>query len=115
MLAFDNRGADRTEKPDMPYTIDMMAADTDGLMRALAIERANILGISLGGRIALALTLTHPARVARLVLVSTSARTLPRRLRFRLLGLLSSAPLFRGEVPAAALRVHPAARRVNRV
>lgn len=99
----------------MPYTIDMMAADTDGLMRALAIERANILGISLGGRIALALTLTHPARVARLVLVSTSARTLPRRLRFRLLGLLSSAPLFRGEVPAAALRVHPAARRVNRV
>ena len=64
VLAFDNRGAGRSDKPDQPYTIDQMAGDTEGLMRALGIERAHVLGISLGGRIALALALAHPERVA---------------------------------------------------
>ena len=99
VLAFDNRGAGRTDKPDAPYSIAMMADDTAGLMSALGIERANILGISLGGRIALTLALQHPERVEKLILVSTSARVLPRGWRFRILGLLSSAPLLRGKYP----------------
>jgi pimeloyl-ACP methyl ester carboxylesterase len=70
---FDNRGTGRTAQPDSPYSIEMMARDTVALMDALSIARADILGISMGGRIALELTLTHPARVRRLVLVSTSA------------------------------------------
>src|SRR2546421_5543706 len=74
VLAFDNRGAGRTDKPDIPYSIEMMAQDTEELMNALAIERASILGISMGGRIALALALRHPERVEKLILVSTSAR-----------------------------------------
>lgn len=99
VLAFDNRGAGRTDKPDIPYSIEMMADDTAGLMDALGIDRANVLGISMGGRIALALTLSHPERVGKLVLVSTSARVLPRTVRFRVLGLLSSAPILRGKYP----------------
>src|SRR5213076_2382080 len=51
----------------------MMARDTVALMDALSNEHADILGISMGGRIALELTLTHPSRLRRLVLVSTSA------------------------------------------
>src|SRR6266700_2919026 len=53
VLAFDNRGAGRTDKPDVPYSIEMMADDTAELMKALAIERASLLGISMGGKIAL--------------------------------------------------------------
>src|SRR5689334_6948062 len=78
VLAFDNRGAGRTDKPDIPYTIEMMANDTIGLMDAVGIERAHVLGISMGGRIALQTALAHPERVEKLALVSTSARVLPR-------------------------------------
>src|SRR6266567_1513059 len=70
VLAFDNRGAGRTDKPDAHYSIEMMANDTVGLMQTLGIEQAHVLGISMGGRIALALALQHPKRVKKLVLVS---------------------------------------------
>lgn len=73
VVAFDNRGAGRTGKPDAPCTIGLMAADTAALMDALSPERVSVLGISMGGRIALELALSHPDRVGRLVLVSTSA------------------------------------------
>src|SRR5579864_6355187 len=66
VLAFDNRGAGRTDKPDIPYSIEMMADDTAGLMQALDIGQANIVGISLGGRIAMELALQHPASVKKL-------------------------------------------------
>lgn len=98
VLVFDNRGAGRTDKPDMPYTIEMMADDTAGLMQALGIEQANVLGISLGGRIALMLALRHPELVKKLVLVSTSARMIP-NWRRRFYGLLSGLPIFRSKYP----------------
>ena len=50
VLAFDNRGAGRTGKPDIPYSIEMMAADTAGLMAALDIGGATVLGVSMGGK-----------------------------------------------------------------
>ncbi len=50
-----------------------MAQDTAALMDVLSLERADVLGISMGGRIALELALSCPDRVGRLVLVSTSA------------------------------------------
>src|SRR5947208_7748959 len=63
VLAFDNRGAGRTGKPDIPYSIEMMADDTAGLMQALGMKQAHILGISMGGRIAPALSLRHSKSV----------------------------------------------------
>jgi pimeloyl-ACP methyl ester carboxylesterase len=99
VIAFDNRGVGRSDKPDQPYSIDTMAEDTRELLRALAIERAHILGISMGGRIALALALAHPEQIDRLVLMSTSA-TQPRRpWWFGLSGLLSSLPVVRSTYP----------------
>lgn len=96
VLVFDNRGVGRTDKPDIPYSIEMMADDMAKLLHALGIQRTSVLGISMGGRIALDFALQHPERVERLLLVSTSARVInsrrrQRRLRFmRLLsGLLS--------------------------
>jgi pimeloyl-ACP methyl ester carboxylesterase len=48
VLAFDNRGEGRTDKPKIPYTIEMMADDTAGLLRTLSITKANVIGISMG-------------------------------------------------------------------
>lgn len=76
VIVFDNRGAGRTDKSDVPYSIEMMAEDTAELMKALAIERASLLGISMGGKIALDLALRYPGRVEKLILVSTSARVI---------------------------------------
>ncbi|MDG7006893.1 MAG: alpha/beta fold hydrolase [Nitrososphaerota archaeon] len=73
-LAFDNRGVGRSDKPDEPYTIETMAEDAAGLLDTLNFSSVNVLGISLGGRIAIMLALLHPSRVKTLTLLSTSAR-----------------------------------------
>ncbi len=70
-VVFDNRGAGRTDKPDAPYTIAQMAADTAGLMDALAIRRAALLGISMGGMIAQEFALHYPERLSCLILGCT--------------------------------------------
>ncbi len=70
-IIFDNRGAGRTDKPDIEYSIKMFADDTVGLMDALNIEKAHVLGISMGGMIAQEIVLNYPERVAKLVLGST--------------------------------------------
>ncbi|HEV2389768.1 MAG TPA: alpha/beta hydrolase, partial [Nitrososphaerales archaeon] len=87
VISFDNRGAGRTEKPDVPYTIETMADDTAGLLRFLGVPRADVLGVSMGGRIAMDLAIRYPEMVRRLILVSTSARVTKesrRALSFRL-------------------------------
>jgi 3-oxoadipate enol-lactonase len=78
-LSFDPRGAGPSSKPDVPYSIAMLADDTAALMQAVDTPSAYILGVSMGGRIALELALAHPAMVTGLILVSTGARTLPYR------------------------------------
>jgi 3-oxoadipate enol-lactonase len=102
VIAFDNRGAGRSDKPDTPYSIEMMAGDTLGLMDVLGISRAHLVGISMGGSIALELALGHPDRVQGLVLVSASARK-PAKLTLsapmRVAYLLRSLPMFRGRYP----------------
>lgn len=71
VIAFDNRGAGRTDKPFMDYSIPLFAEDTAALMDGLGISRAHILGISMGGFIAQELALNFPERVNRLVLGCT--------------------------------------------
>jgi len=98
VLAFDNRGVGRTDKPDVVYSIEMMADDTAELMQKLGFQRAYVIGISLGGRIGLSLSLRHAKIVKKLVLVSTSARVV-KNWRRSFYGLLSSAPVFRSKYP----------------
>jgi pimeloyl-ACP methyl ester carboxylesterase len=74
VIAFDNRGAGQTDAPDHPYTTTMMANDTVGLMDALGIEQAHVLGVSLGGMIAQEVALNHPGRVRSLQLHCTLGR-----------------------------------------
>lgn len=74
VIAFDNRGAGQTDAPDHPYTTAMMAEDTVGLMDALGIGRAHVLGVSMGGMIAQEIALDHPERVRSLQLHCTLGR-----------------------------------------
>ncbi len=72
VIVFDNRGAGESDKPEEPYSIKMFADDTAGLLKALGIKRANIIGASLGGLIAEEFALSYPEMVNKLVLVSAS-------------------------------------------
>ncbi len=53
----------------------MMADDTSGLMAAIGIEQAHVIGISTGARIALALAAQHPEQVKSLILHVAAARS----------------------------------------
>jgi 3-oxoadipate enol-lactonase len=73
VLVFDNRGAGRSDAPDVPYTTRGMAADLLALLDELAVERAHLLGLSLGGAIAQEAVLAAPARFVSLQLHATWA------------------------------------------
>ena len=65
--------------PDVPYTLHDMAADTVGLLDAFSIDRAHVVGRSMGGMIAQVMAYEHPERVASLtsIMSSTGNPSLP--------------------------------------
>ena len=73
VIIFDNRGIGRTEKSSEPYTIRTMADDVIGLMDYLNVDKAHVLGLSLGGMVAQEIAISYPERVRKLVLGSTLA------------------------------------------
>jgi len=79
VVTFDNRGIGGSDKPTGPYSTKMMAGDTIALMDHLGIDRAHILGGSMGGMIAQHIAIDHPQRVDKLILFSTSAGGQPLR------------------------------------
>ena len=72
VIAFDNRGVGQSDIPPGPYTAEMLAADVAGLLEALGIEQAAVLGHSMGGYVAQALALSRPELVSHLILASTN-------------------------------------------
>ncbi len=71
VLWFDNRGIGDSDKPPGPYSAQQMADDALQVLDEAGVERAHVLGASLGGMIAQELAVARPARVARLVLCCT--------------------------------------------
>jgi pimeloyl-ACP methyl ester carboxylesterase len=72
LIMFDNRGTGRSDKPDIPYTSEMMTGDITGLLDAIGIGATNVFGVSMGGMIAQEFVLNYPQRVKKLVLGCTS-------------------------------------------
>ena len=72
VLTFDQRGAGLSDKPDMPYTIAMIADDTASLMDHVGFAAAHIIGVSMGGMIAQEFALRHPKKTRSLVLGCTT-------------------------------------------
>ena len=72
VITFDNRGTGLSDKPEEPVTIARMADDAAGLLDALGVARAHVMGISMGGMIAQEVALRHPEKVLGLVLGCTN-------------------------------------------
>ena len=90
LVLFDNRGAGRTDTSDKEYTISCLADDAAGLMNAIGISKAHILGLSMGGIIAQELAINHPEKVSKLVLCSTISQWRPTHEDFRMMEALIS-------------------------
>lgn len=72
-IALDHRDVGDSDPVSAPYRIADQADDAAAVLRALGVTQAHVVGISMGGYIALELTLRYPGLVDKLVLVATSA------------------------------------------
>ncbi|WP_411337250.1 alpha/beta fold hydrolase [Ruminococcus gauvreauii] len=68
VIAIDTRGHGKSPRGEKPFTIQQFAEDLKGFMDEHLIEKANVLGFSDGGNIALVFALKHPDKVIRLIL-----------------------------------------------
>jgi pimeloyl-ACP methyl ester carboxylesterase len=75
VIVFDNRDVGRSSQATEKYNIADLADDVAGLLDALDVDQAHILGISMGGMIAQEFALRYPEKVKKLVLTGTGAST----------------------------------------
>ncbi|MHA2394983.1 MAG: alpha/beta fold hydrolase [Promethearchaeota archaeon] len=72
VILFDNRGVGQSDRPDMPYTMKILADDLKGLMEYLNIKIGHLIGHSLGSFIAQHFVLNYPELVNKLILLSSN-------------------------------------------
>lgn len=72
VVAFDNRGVGRSQSLPESYSVSQMADDALGLLDCLQIERAHLIGHSMGGFIAQDIAVRRPERVIKLILESSA-------------------------------------------
>ena len=71
VIIFDNRGIGNTTSGNKQFSIPQFAEDTSGLLDALNIKKADVMGWSMGGFIAQELALTHPDKVGKLIIYAS--------------------------------------------
>jgi len=74
----DLRNHGRSDWIRAPFDIEDLASDLAGVLDAVGVHRATVVGYSLGGMVAQLLAVSHPRFVARLVLAGTAARPIDR-------------------------------------
>ncbi len=79
VVAFDNRGAGRSDKPFGVYSIEQMGDDAVAVMDDANVVAAHVVGASMGGAISQVLAVRHPERVLSLTLACTACRNHPWR------------------------------------
>ncbi|BBY75031.1 3-oxoadipate enol-lactonase [Mycolicibacterium parafortuitum] len=77
VLRYDTRGHGGSPVPGGPYSIDDLADDLIGILDRRGIERAHLIGLSLGGMTAMRVAARNPDRVDRMVLLCTAAELAP--------------------------------------
>jgi aminoacrylate hydrolase len=75
VITFDHRGIGQSDQARSGQSVERLAVDVIGLMDALRIKRAHLVGHSTGGAIAQVLAIQHPARLASVVLSATWTKT----------------------------------------
>ena len=73
LITYDLRGVGKSDRPNMPYSMEMFADDIKGLMDFLNIKKAHIGGRSLGGMISQYFALKYPEHVDKLILITTNS------------------------------------------
>ncbi len=86
VITLDLPGSGLSDKPDIAYTPDEMIAFFRGFMDALGIQKAALVGNSMGGGLVIGMAVTHPERVDRVILISG----MPKGVREKLTGRLTS-------------------------
>src|SRR3982074_3788329 len=74
VIAVDLQGHGRTADIDRPFSLEAMSEDIAALLQYLKIPKADVMGYSLGGGVALQIAVRHPELVNKLVLVSAAIR-----------------------------------------
>lgn len=74
MIALDNRGSGRSDKPHGNYDLGQMAADAVAVLDDVGVDRAHVVGASMGGAIAQIVAVMHAERTRSLTLVCTACR-----------------------------------------
>ena len=74
VIAYDARGTGQSDTPQGPYTCKQMADDLYGLLKVLQIDKAHIIGASLGGHVAQEFAIIYPEMTASLVLMCTFSK-----------------------------------------
>jgi 3-oxoadipate enol-lactonase len=76
-VSVDLRGAGQSDKPTGTYTTELMADDIAALMQAIGVERAHVMGLSLGAAVGMWLAAKYPRKVKSLSLHSAWPKTDP--------------------------------------
>ena len=84
VLTYDVRGHGESEKPAPPYSIAAFAADLAALLNELGIEKAHLVGLSMGGWIAFQFAVDYPEMVQTLTIVNAWADMRPKNFQDRM-------------------------------
>jgi len=120
VLTFDNRGIGESDKPEGPYTARLMADDALQVLDEAGVERAHVVGASLGGMIAQELVMLAPDRVEKLVLCCTALRSDAFPFPAATVQLMAEAPTLAPDVALRrfvenALGAHPSPELVDEI
>ena len=103
VIAVDHRGSGESEAPGNGYDIPQFSDDAIGLLDRLAVERAHVLGYSMGGRVGQDMAARYPGRISALILAASAAKPNP----LNIYSLRASAWLYETYGPEAAAAFGP--------